>query len=87
MIGAALIEECVRHGVEVYAVVRASSGKQSRLPESETVHLIDCALEELERLPEWIPKGCDTFSTLPGETQESAETKAQSFRAEIFFIR
>ena len=27
MIGAALIEECIKHDTEVYAVVRASSGK------------------------------------------------------------
>ena len=86
MIGAALIEECVRHGVEVYAVVRASSGKQSRLPESETVHLIDCALEELERLPERIPKGCDTFFHFAwGNTGECRNKSTELQSRNIFY--
>ena len=32
MIGVALIEECIKHGTEVYAVVREGSEKRSRLP-------------------------------------------------------
>ena len=61
MIGTALIEECVKQNVEVYAVIRSSSGKQSRLPDSSLIHLIDCNLETLDHLPELIPAGCDTF--------------------------
>ena len=48
MIGTALIEECVKQNVEVYAVIRSSSGKQSRLPDSSLIHLIDCSLETLD---------------------------------------
>ena len=61
MIGAALIEECVKNNIEVYAVVRKSSGKQDRLPDSSLVHLTDCSLEMLEQLPQLIPEKCDTF--------------------------
>lgn len=61
MIGSALIEECVKHDIEVYAVLRSASGKQDRLPDSSLVHLIDSSLETLEELPELIPQGCDTF--------------------------
>ena len=61
MIGTALIEECVKQNVEIYAVIRSSSGKQSRLPDSSLIHLIDCSLETLDHLPELIPAGCDTF--------------------------
>lgn len=61
MIGAALIEECVKNNVEVYAVVRTASGRQDRLPKSGLVHLIDSSLETLEKLPELIPEKCDTF--------------------------
>lgn len=61
MIGAALIEECVKNNIEVYAVVRKSSGKQDRLPDNSLVHLIDSSLESLEQLPELIPEKCDTF--------------------------
>ena len=38
MIGSALIEECVKHDIEVYAVLRSASGKQDRLPDSSLVH-------------------------------------------------
>ena len=38
MIGTALIEECIRHDIEVYAVVRAGSSKTKRLPESARIH-------------------------------------------------
>ena len=41
MIGVALIEECLRHGIEIYAVVRSTSGKAGRLPLSEKIHLTD----------------------------------------------
>ena len=61
MIGVALIEECIKHEIEVYAVVRKSSAKQNRLPDSSRVHLIDSSLETLEQLPELIPENCDTF--------------------------
>jgi nucleoside-diphosphate-sugar epimerase len=69
MIGAALIEECLRHGVEVYALVRAASPKRCRLealtqdhPEWQGfLHLVECPLEELETLPDKIKKPCDTF--------------------------
>ena len=37
MIGVALIEECIKHGTEVYAVVREGSKKRSRLPESSLI--------------------------------------------------
>ena len=61
MIGSALIEECIRHDVEVYAVVRMSSGKLGRLPKSEKIHLVDGSLDRLQMLPEQIPEKCDTF--------------------------
>lgn len=61
MIGTALIEECVKNNIEVYAVVRKSSGRQDRLPDSSLVHLIDSSLETLDQLPELIPETCDTF--------------------------
>ena len=48
MIGSALIEECVKHDIEVYAVLRSASGKQDRLPDSSLVHLIDSSLETLD---------------------------------------
>lgn len=61
MIGAALIRECLRHGVEVYAAVRADSSRKDRIPASHLVHPVFCSLEEISKLPEKIPAPCDTF--------------------------
>lgn len=78
MIGAALIEECIRHDVEVYAVVRMSSGKLNRLPKDARVHLVDGSLDRLEMLPEQIPAGCDTFYHIAwGNTGENRNSSTE----------
>jgi nucleoside-diphosphate-sugar epimerase len=69
MIGVALIEECLQHGIEVYALVRADSAKRIRLETlikqhpscAGLLHFVECSLEELETLPDKIPDPCDTF--------------------------
>ncbi|MCH1981363.1 NAD(P)-dependent oxidoreductase [Ruminococcus sp. OA3] len=61
MIGAALIEVCLAHGIEVYAVVRVGSGKLWRLPCHEKLHVVPCELADMECLPGLIGQECDTF--------------------------
>lgn len=61
MIGTALIEECLKNQVTVYAVVRKDSSKLSRLPSDEKLHLVEGELEELDQIPKRIPEKCDTF--------------------------
>ena len=77
MIGVALIEECIKHGTEVYAVVREGSEKRSRLPEGSLIKFVDCSLEHLDRL------NAIRFITLPGGIPEKTEIQAQSFKAGI----
>lgn len=78
MIGAALIKECIKKGIEVYAVLRASSGKKMRLPESEKLHIVDCSLEELEALPQKITEKCDTFYHIAwGNTGENRNSSTE----------
>ncbi|WP_418418994.1 NAD-dependent epimerase/dehydratase family protein [Blautia sp.] len=78
MIGAALIKECIKKGIEVYAVIRASSGKKMRLPESEKLHIVDCSLEELEALPQKITEKCDTFYHIAwGNTGENRNSSTE----------
>ena len=77
MIGTALIEECIRHDIEVYAVVRAGSSKTKRLPESARIHQIECELEKLEELPAKITGECDTFFHIAwGNTGENRNSRA-----------
>ena len=86
MIGAALIEECIKHDTEVYAVVRVSSGKQSRLPSGPKLHLVDCDLENLDRLSEKIPEKCDTFYHIAwGNTGEARNKSTELQSRNIFY--
>lgn len=86
MIGGALIEECMKHDTEVYAVVRASSGKQSRLPSCPKLHLVDCDLENLHCLPEKIPEKCDTFYHIAwGNTGERRNKSTELQSRNIFY--
>ena len=50
MLGAALINELIKHEINIYAIVRKSSSKINRIPESKFVHVINCDLSELENL-------------------------------------
>lgn len=78
MIGTALIEECLRHDVEVYAVVRADSSKKDRLPRDKRVHLIDGSLEDLSMLPGRISEKCDTFYHIAwGNTGENRNRSSE----------
>ena len=86
MIGVALIEECLRHDIEIYAVVRSSSGKAGRLPLSEKIHLTDCSLEDLSDLPGRIPGGCDTFYHIAwGNTGEARNNSTELQSRNIFY--
>lgn len=60
MIGAALIKICIERNVEVLAIVRKSSNRLSRLPQSKLLHILECNLEDLESVSE-MPYGYDVF--------------------------
>ena len=86
MIGTALIEECIRHNIEVYAVVRAGSSKTKRLPESARIHQIECELEKLEELPAKITGECDTFFHIAwGNTGENRNSSTEQQSRNVFY--
>lgn len=60
-IGVALIEECIRHEVEVVAVVRSDSKRKKNIPMHRLVQVVECDLDELERLPELTGGTADVF--------------------------
>ena len=72
MIGTALIEECIRHDIEVYAVVRAGSSKTKRLPESARIHQIECELEKLEEYEAYRSSLLETLKQQEEELQKEA---------------
>ena len=61
MIGLALIEESLKNGVEVLAVVRGNSARTGRLPVHPALKTVECSLERLSELPDKIEGSCDTF--------------------------
>lgn len=61
MIGIALAEECLKEEIEVYGVVREKSLKKERLPRHSKLHIVECELEDLYKLPGMIHEKCDTF--------------------------
>lgn len=72
MIGIALAKECLKEDIEVYGVVRNNSLKRDRLPEHSRLHLVECGLEELYKLPTLIKEECGIFYHLAwGNTGEN----------------
>lgn len=60
-IGIALIQECIRQGMEVYAISRRNSPRIKNIPKHERVHQIECDLEELGKLDVSSLPACDIF--------------------------
>ena len=47
MIGEALIEECLKHGISVCAVIRKDTARKDRLPEDPHLELVECRPEKV----------------------------------------
>ena len=56
MLGISLIEECIRNGTHVLAIVRPSSPRRDRLPASSLVRIAECDLSKLDSLFEFDEK-------------------------------
>ena len=62
MIGVSLIEECLRNGIEVSAIVRPGSEKVNRLQtDSKRLTVIECDISDYQSMPKLINKKADTF--------------------------
>lgn len=60
-IGHALIQECLDHGDEVYAICHPGSKRVSTLPQNEHVHICFADLSNLLALKDELPHNCDVF--------------------------
>ena len=60
-IGMALIQILVKKDIEVIAVCHRHSNKISRIPISEKVKVVECNLDEIERLPDMLNGNFDIF--------------------------
>lgn len=60
-IGHALIDECLVHNVEVFAICRPSSSRNATLPKHKLVHIVETDLSDLKAATKFIPNDCDVF--------------------------
>ena len=82
MIGEALIEECLKHGISVCAVIRKDTARKDRLPQDPHLELVECSLEELAALPEKVIR----FTILPGGIPVRQEIKVPGYRVRTLII-
>jgi UDP-glucose 4-epimerase len=61
MIGAAILNECAVREIEAVAVVRPHSDRRKRIPDSKFIKVVECGLEEIEKLPSISGDGFDAF--------------------------
>lgn len=61
VIGVALIQELILHDIEVIAVVRPGSKRKENIPKDKLVRVVECGLNQLDKLPGLIDEPCDTF--------------------------
>lgn len=60
-VGISLIQELVAHGIAVTAVCRPASARLSAVPDHSLVNVVQCGVDELERLSEQLPHDYDAF--------------------------
>lgn len=60
-VGTALINECVKRGIKVTAVVRKNSSRMQNIQVSPMVKLVECNLDELNLLAEKVSADYDAF--------------------------
>lgn len=83
MLGAALIDECIKHGTAVYALVRPDSKNLSRLPDSELISVIECGLSELSGLNCFgLPDEIDAFYHFGWEHTDKSGRNSPDMQAE-----
>lgn len=59
-VGTALCRELAEKGITVYAVCRPKSPRAAAVPKHTRIHLVECDMGELDRLPNQVP-GADAF--------------------------
>lgn len=84
--GEALIEECLKHGISVCAVIRKDTAKKDRLPQDPHLELVECSLEELAALPEKVTGSLIRFTILPGGIPVRQKNKSTRLQVRTLII-
>lgn len=93
-LGAAVTRSLLRRGHRVYALVRPGSKNRAQLPQHERLSCIDCAMEEVTRLPglPGMPKRIDcclhfAWSGVGVQGRMNPEIQAENVRATLTLLR
>jgi UDP-glucose 4-epimerase len=90
MIGAAILNECAVREIEAVAVVRPHSDRRKRIPDSKFIKVVECGLEEIEKLPSISGDGFDAFYHLAwADTDKNGRNDAikQNRNIEYLWVR
>ena len=79
-IGIALIQECIKNKIEVYAICRPGSARTARIPRNDLVHIIECSLDKLEQLREEFGFYAQRLLTFQYEGESGAAKMADIMR-------
>jgi nucleoside-diphosphate-sugar epimerase len=60
-IGHALIDECIKNNIEVYAICRPRSHRMNSIVKNNLVHIVEVDLSELSKATTLLPHDCDVF--------------------------
>lgn len=73
-VGSNLVEELLKRGYVVYAVIRSQKSDTGRIPKNENVHLVYCDLKGINSLPDLLgDENIDCFFHLAWEGTSGAE--------------
>lgn len=75
VLGLALIRYMVQIGVEVYAICRPNSKRINNIPKSPLVHIVECDMNNILDLSDYIDKTCDAFFHFAWAGTESPENR------------
>lgn len=84
-IGMALIQKCIEADIEVMAVCHRGSGRISRLPVSDQVRIVECSLDEIQKLPDILDGRYDVFyhfawACTAGEGRNDIDAQTRNIR-------
>lgn len=84
-IGMALIQKYMEIGAKITAVCHRGSGRISNLPVSDNVKIVECNLDEMQKLPDILPDRYDVFFHLAwactsGEGRNDTDAQTQNIR-------
>lgn len=84
-IGMALIQKCIENNVEVTAVCHRGSARTARIPISDRVKVVECSLNEMDKLPKLLAGRYDVFfhfawACTVGEGRNDVEAQTLNIR-------